>query len=313
MAETEKLPGIGKVKKTWVYVGIAAVAVIVGFAYYRHRQAGGSSSSTAAAAAATDPATGYPTGSAQDLAALQAQSEASSGYGSYGGSSTGTDTGQQLYYDPADGLYDLTSPYTGTTTGTGTGTTGTANTGPGTFTDDAYWVSYAEENVTGYAASAVQGALAAYLAGIPLTTTQMSIYQAAIAVAGQPPSPGPTPTLATQSTSGTGSGTSSSKGGAITVVPQGFHATVSGLTITLGWTNPPLPAGEGPVRSIIVAYGQSATSLPYQQTVGAGATSTTITFNSGAGSAGLTHYFEAWYDPANTGGPHAGPISAKTT
>lgn len=312
MAETEKLPGIGKVKKGWVWAGVAFTAAIVGFAYWRHRQAGGSASSStpAAATAPIDPATGYPTGSPEDLAALQAQSGASDGYGSYsGGEDTGT-TGQ-LYYDPADGLYDLTSPYTGTAA-SGT-TAGTANTGPGTFTDDAYWVSYAEENVTGYSASAVQGALAAYLAGIPLTTTQMSIYQAAIAVAGTPPTPGPTPTLATQSTSGTTSGTSSSKGGAITVVPQGFHATVSGLTVTLGWTNPPLPAGQGPVRSIIIAYGQSASSLPYQQTVAAGATSTTITFNSGPGSQGLTHYFEAWYDPADTGGPHAGPISAKTT
>lgn len=309
MAETEKLPGIGKVKKSWVWIGVAVTAVIVGYAYIKHRQGGSASSVTAADTAAIDPATGYPTGSAQDLAALQAQTGASAGYDSYGGSDTGT--GQQLYYDPADGLYDLTSPYTGTATGTGTTTT-TPNTGPGTFSDDAYWVSYAEQNVTGYAASAIQGALAAYLAGIPLTTTQMSIYQAAIAVAGQPPSPGPTPTLATQSTSGTSSG-SSSGSGPVTVVPQGFRATVSGLTVTLSWTNPPLPAGQGPIRSVIVAYGQSATSLPYQQTVGAGATSTTITFNSGAGSAGLTHYFEAWYDPANTGGPHAGPISAKTT
>jgi len=204
MAGEMKLPLIGKVKTTYAVAGIGLTLGIVGYAYYKHRQSAGSSSATTAAAttaatAAIDPQTGYPQGSPEDLAALQSLdgtsgyglgtsgyglggAEGLGGYGGYGGGYGG----QQMYYDPADGLYDLTSPYTGSSTGTGTST---ANTGPGTFTDNAYWVQYAIEQVQGYSASQIQGALATYLAGQGLTTTQMSIYQSALAVAGPPPSP----------------------------------------------------------------------------------------------------------------------------
>lgn len=192
MAGTVDLPAIGKVKSGYVWAGAAVVAVIVGYAYIRNKNSAAANSAgtgTAAAAATTDPATGYPSGSPEDLAALQAAG--GGGYGAYGGvgggyAGYGTGYGaQQYYYDPADGLYDLTAPYTGST--------GTSNTGPGTFSDNAYWVQYAIQNVQGYPASDIQGALSAYLAGLGLTTTQMSIYQAALAVAGEPPHPPKTP------------------------------------------------------------------------------------------------------------------------
>jgi len=187
MAGTVDLPGIGKVKSTYVWIGAGVVVVVVGWAYLRKRSSAGSAAA-AAPAAATDPATGYPEGSAQDTAALAAQNGSGGSYAGTGGYA-GTGSGysdQQYYYDPADGLYDLTSPYTGSTGA------GTSNTGPGTFTDDAYWVQYCEQNVTGYTAAQIQGALSSYLAGLGLTTTQMSIYQASLAVGGPPPAPAKT-------------------------------------------------------------------------------------------------------------------------
>jgi len=208
MAGTVDLPAIGKVKTTYVWVGAAVVVVIVGWAYVRHRNSASASTAagagTAAAATAIDPATGYPEGSAEDEAALQAQAGASA-YDGVGGGYAGAGSGysgQQYYYDPADGLYDLTAPYTGSSAAEGA-----TNTGPGTFTNNAYWVQYCEQNVTGYSASQIQGALSAYLAGLGLTSAQMSIYQACIAVGGTPPAPPSTPAHLANTTTGGSSGT----------------------------------------------------------------------------------------------------------
>jgi hypothetical protein len=126
-------------------------------------------------------------GSPEDVSALTAQQ--SGGYGAVGGSyigDTGTGAAGNLYYDPQDGLYDLTSPYNASQSGT-------TNTGPGTFTDDAYWTQYAIENVQGYSAAQIQGAIAAVFSGQAITQTQMTIWQNAIAVAGNPPSAPTTP------------------------------------------------------------------------------------------------------------------------
>lgn len=201
-----KLPVIGEIKTGYVIAAGVALVGILGVAYYRHsRNAAAASSTTSSTAAdttaATDPETGYPEGSPEDLAALQALN----GGGTYGdqyatGYGQGSGTGE-LYYDPADGQYDLTSPYQATTTATQT-----ANTGPGTFTDYAAWVSYAEQNVTGYTQAQIQGALAAAYAGVALSTTQLTIFQAATAVAGVNPS-GIVPKTAPQSPGGTGTGT----------------------------------------------------------------------------------------------------------
>jgi hypothetical protein len=315
MAGTVNLPEIGRVKKGWLYGGIALVMGIVGIAWYKHKQDAGAASSTAAADISTpvDPETGFPEGSPEDLAALQQLNSGSYGYGTAAGVTGGTSTGA-LYYDPADGLYDLSSPYAGTTTTASTA--GTANTGPGTFTDNAYWVQYAIENVQGYSAADIQGALSAYLSGLGLTTTQMSIYQAAIAVAGAPPSPPSQPAhLATQTatgttTTGTGAG---GAGGPVTVAPSGFRvvSVSGGDNVNLAWDKLTPPAGEGPVTGYVIAYGPTSGSQAYQYTVGPGQTTATIG-GVGGGTAGK-HYFELWAVPARTGGPHAGPVQATTT
>jgi Fibronectin type III domain len=236
MAETVNLPGLGTVRKPYVWGGAAVVTLIVGVAWYKHSQnsaANAAAASTAAAGTASaaasapiDPETGYPEGSPEDLAALQELE------GSYGDvddvGDTGTGAAGELYYDPADGLYDLTSPYVASTAASSA-----ANTGPGTFTDNAYWTQYAIENVQGYSGSDIQTALALYLSGGALTTTQMSIYQAAVAVAGPAPDP---PATAAHLTSG-GSGTATVPAGTAPPAPAGLKATLASPTdVHVTWT-----------------------------------------------------------------------------
>jgi hypothetical protein len=186
MAGEVKLPVLGSVKTSYVVAGVLITGGIVGYAYLRRKSAAaaGSTGTTAAAdntaTAAIDPETGYPQGSPEDEAALEQLQGA--GY-------AGGDDGTGDYY----GYYPPVS-------------TQQSNTGPGTFTDNAYWLQYCEQVVTGYSASQIQSALSAYLAGAKLTTAQYSIYQAAIGVAGPPPSPPATPIAPTQP-SGTGGNT----------------------------------------------------------------------------------------------------------
>lgn len=275
MAGTVKLPGFGEVKTTYVWVGAAVVAFIVGVAYWRHRSsaaAANSASTDTSGTAAIDPQTGYPTGSPEDLAALQQLQSGlggayASGYG--GGGYAGNYSSQQYYYDPADGLYDLTAPYS-------PATSSTANTGPGTFTDNAYWTQYAIENVQGYSASDVQAALALYLAGQGLTTTQMSIYQAAIAVAGPAPSPPSAPAHLVNggggATGGGGGGGGGGSGGGTLHAPGGVRVkskTPTGFTVT--WNGVPNAAGyevEITHQGTEIAHGTREGNTDHQLSVG---------------------------------------------
>jgi hypothetical protein len=221
---------------------------------------------------------------------------------------------------------------------TGTGSTGTTTTGGTGYTSNAAWAQAVEAGLTdiGYTSTDVSAALGQYLNSLPETSAQAGIVAAALAEYGPPPvgtytilQASPTPPTGSGS-GGTGTstpppvtmppptstptgGSTPSSGGPITVAPSGFRVVnVQGLSITLGWDPLTPPAGEGPLRGYTVGYGQSASSQPYQQQAGPGANGTTITFAAGSGSEGLTHYFTLWADPASSGGPHAGPISAKT-
>lgn len=219
MADTLNLPGFGQTKKVYVFGAAAIVTGIVSVAWYRHSH--GSAGATAADAGqatdttSIDPDTGFAYGSAADTAALSG--------GTAGGGVSELGAGS-LFYDPADGLYDLTSPYQ-------PNSAGTSNTGPGTFTDDAYWTQYAIENVQGYSASQVQGAIAAVQAGQALTQQQLTIWQTCLAVAGQPPSPPPTAPHV-----GNGGGTSTSHGKP-THAPGQLHSRPAsdGTSAVLSW------------------------------------------------------------------------------
>jgi hypothetical protein len=305
------LPGVGKVSKKWVWIVAAASAGSIGYFVIKRRSAAAAAAAVPAAAADSsdiDPLTGDIAGSAQDQADLAALQDEQ--YSTDDGDLGGDDLDGEGSLLPASGATGTTPPAT-----------------------NAEWAQEALAELGSL--PGLSNALGEYLAGQPMSQTDQGLADQAIAVAGYPPVSGANgypPAMNDQPTTGTGTGTGSvtspvsggtgagsgtapvKAGGPITVAPSGFHVvSVSGLSVTLGWNPLTPPAGQGPLRGYVVAYGQSATDLPYQQSAGPGANGTTITFNAGAGSAGLTHYFELWATPASSGGPHAGPISAKTT
>lgn len=166
MAGTVHTP-LGTVKKKQLLIVGGGAALLVGVYVYRKRQAAASASSSqtagsaASPSAATDPATGYPTGSPEDTAALQASSLAA--YGGYNGAVGGGGGGDTL-----------STPPTST---------------PG-FSSNAAWAQAAESYLAQTAGSdptAVSAALGKYLTGQQVTDAQAQIIQSAIAFEGYPP------------------------------------------------------------------------------------------------------------------------------
>ena len=155
-----KLPAVGQVKKAYVVVG-GVVILGLGVMYARNRKAAASSTSSSA----IDPATGYPTGSPEDLAALQQQ---------------------QTY-----------APFPGGDGGSGgsVGNVGTQVTNGPPFASNAAWAQYAEAQLSGIqngpAPADVAAALGSYLAGQPVTADQRHLIDQAIAFAGAVPVTGP--------------------------------------------------------------------------------------------------------------------------
>ncbi len=166
MPDTVHVPGMGETKKSTVYIVAGGFVLVAGIAYYRSKKTAAANAASVAQAGATttDPATGYPYGSAEDAAALAAQAgyNDGTGYGyGYGGS----------------------YPYS-------TSTPGTIQTG---FTSNAAWAqayeSYATQNLNADAAT-VAAALGKYLTGQSLTNDQLSVVEQAIAFQGIPPQSG---------------------------------------------------------------------------------------------------------------------------
>jgi hypothetical protein len=160
-----------KVKTQTVLLGAGSVIVVaVGIGYYRSKKA---ASSAAAANAATtsandiDPATGFPSGSPQDEAALAGMSEGDLGLG--GNTSTGA--GEIIGYDGVGNpIYAA-------------GTTSIV----GGFTSNAQWGQAAEQYLGSNGSDAIAAAIAKYLSGQPVTSDQVTLVQEAIAVEGNPP------------------------------------------------------------------------------------------------------------------------------
>ncbi len=168
---TIHLPALGNVKKTYVYVGGGILVAGLGWYWWHQRSA---ASAAAAAAASTDAstpadnapidtATGYPTGSAQDLAALAQQNAA---IGASDGTGDTTDTGD------GGGGYISSEPTTGG------------------FTSNGTWAQAAETYLTetaGADPTTVAAALGKYISGQAMTTDQTTVAQQAIAFEGYPP------------------------------------------------------------------------------------------------------------------------------
>ena len=175
-----KLFGQHMSKKTLGVAALVGVGVI-GYAYYRKSK--GASSASTATTATTDPATGYPYGSAEDTAALAAQDSGTntnlSGVGSYGA------------IDPNTGI-----PYAQEVATGGGGATGTGTTTTTASITNAQWEQEAISDLEagGVAQSVINDAesgLPRYLAKLKLSSGQATAVQMAVGLAGPPPEGGP--------------------------------------------------------------------------------------------------------------------------
>ena len=187
---TINVPLAGKQPKKFVVGGLLVVGTLTVVYYVRKRKT--------SAAAATSPASGgqYPpdgtTGNPQDLystdpATGQTYGNELTGAGAGGALGSGAASG--LYYDPATGAYDLTSPY-------GTGGTGVSSGNPATpggppFANNAAWSNWAIQELQaldpGIDTGALTNALGVYLQGDPITQAQKPLIFDALAIAGDPP------------------------------------------------------------------------------------------------------------------------------
>jgi hypothetical protein len=162
MADTIKLPGVGPVKKQYVYIVGAGLVVVGGVAWYRSRNASSSSAVVEPTESSPiNPATGFPYGSTEDANALAGQGFSYSG-GIIGGGGGGSSSGNT----PA----------------------------PMSFVTNSQWSQAAEAylvDTVGLEANTVGNALGKYITGQPLDTAQVNIINQAIAFTGYPPVNGP--------------------------------------------------------------------------------------------------------------------------
>lgn len=166
-----------KNKKILAGAGLVA-AGILGYMYYKNRSASSAAATTDTSSTdpnAIDPNTGIPYADETDY------------------SGVGTSPGLDGVYDPTTGQY----------IGTGVGT---ALGGITTVSTNAAWAQASEAYLTnlGYDPATTAAALGAYLLGVPLTSDQYAIVQAAIGFEGTPPNGAP----AVQMSNGGGSGNS---------------------------------------------------------------------------------------------------------
>ena len=157
---------IGKVpKKGALFVGVGGAAVL-GIVWYRSKQQAAQSSTDTSQTDQSniDPATGFPYGSAEDVAAEQQIQASSGGYGPLYNYGLGGGGG----YNP--------NPQ-----------------GPGSYTSNAQWAQAAEDylvNTVGESPTDVGNALGKYLTGQAVTSDQKAFIEQAIAFAGAAPVPG---------------------------------------------------------------------------------------------------------------------------
>ena len=185
-----KLPGLGKVSKKTLMIGGLVGGGVLAYAYYRHSKGASSASSTTAAgtaAADIDPQTSYPTGSPEDLAALQAQQG--------GGLDTSTGSIDPLTGLPEGSLQDQQA-LQDYGTGGGTGTTTSTSTGTTTATTNSEWEQQAIADmeaggVSQHTVTDAEAGLPRYLAKLALTDAQATAVQMAVGLAGPPPVGGP--------------------------------------------------------------------------------------------------------------------------
>ena len=157
------VPGLGNVKKGYVYAGVGGIAVIGGIAYWRHQANATANTATPADATASDPidpTTGIPY-----------SQENGGSYPSYpyGTSDYGGGTG-----------YPYSPPSSSVTTG---------------ITTNTDWATEAENALLaeGITIEASSQAINKVLAGLPVTVDQQSIFMQAVGLLQDPPNGYPRP------------------------------------------------------------------------------------------------------------------------
>jgi nucleoid-associated protein YgaU len=210
-----------------------------------------------------------------------------------------------VYGTPED-LAALASNNAGSGGGSGTasGSTGGGTVG-GQYPDDESWGRAAINYLVGLGIdpTTANEAIQQFLAGQTLTTAQQADVNEAIQALGAPPQPpGPTGTAPPPVVTPPGP----PPGGTVMASnpPSGFTVTAKNATsIGLKWNSVKNATGY------TVAYGTTSGSQANKVNVnGSSATTTTV----GGLKQNTTYFFEVWADPTKSGGPHAGPISAKT-
>lgn len=231
---TVNIPKIGRVKKVYVYGGVAVVGVLAVVYYRQHKAAALSGSSAPADGQQTDPAgnvgvidpaTGYVEGSPEDLSALSSQADFNPGTDLSGSGSTGPSIDTQVTNGPP-------------------------------FTNNAAWTTYvlanlpqAQDNPSGVAAT-----LGAYLAGAQVQPDQVDVIHAADALAGPPPVAGHNGMPPSINVAGSASGVTPPDGGTIhqgapphqipdtpagTTGPSLTHSNITATSVDLQWSSWP--------------------------------------------------------------------------
>jgi len=325
---TVNLPKIGKVKRSYILIGVAVVGTAA-VIYWRNRNAAAASSSglttdPAGNVGTIDPATGFVYGSPQDLDALNAMagSSTSSGGGGGGGSSSGAgDTSTQVSNGPP-------------------------------FASNAAWAQYAANYLVtnlNMDPGTVGNDLGKYLAGAEVTTAERDVITQAIAFAGPVPVAGPSgypPSIRVSgSTAGPGGapgavslsvGATTDTTAVVKWVPvsgatsygwslgdgSGRHGTVSGTSITVTALKPNTSytitihangqGGTGPNSSITVKTRAAAGGGSTTQPSGSYAAVTVVkytpsnpawnsTISGIANHYGYPDWHTVWDDPKNAG------------
>ena len=156
---------LGKVPKKGALIVGAGGAAVLGIVWYRSKQQSSQAATDTSQSQdqGIDPATGFPYGSPEDVAAEQQIQASSGGYGplyNYGGGGYGG-------YNP--------NPQ-----------------GPGSYTSNAQWAQAAEDylvNTLGESPADVGNALGKYITGQAVTSDQRAFIEQAIAFAGAVPVP----------------------------------------------------------------------------------------------------------------------------
>jgi hypothetical protein len=212
VADTVNLFG-KPVKKAYVIGGGVIAGALFIYEYRKQQAAKSATAATAAAAPSVNPAgdqyppdgtTGNPSDpySTDPATGMTYGDEAGAGYTGNGAGNLG-------------GYYGSGALYGG----------GTGYEQPGSFTSNAYWTQYAEQMMGSSGSDAISAALGAYVAGAALSTTQVSIVEQAVAIAGYPPvaGSGGYPPSIRSGASGSGSTGSTAPAGPLTfAVPDGM-------------------------------------------------------------------------------------------